>query len=337
MPLSHPLLHPAEPPVIPHSRPAGGQLVDGPATAELERRWCKLTGMTDAAAVGSGTAALRLALLALGVQPGDEVIVPAYSCVALLNAPLSIGAVPVLADVLYGEWTIDPADAVNRLSARTSAIIAVNLFGIPAYIEVLRSHIPIIEDCAHGPILGRGHIGVSSFYATKLIGAGMGGIVAAHDHALTATVRQRRDYGDQPPDGRNENDKLHEDVAGRAVAGLNLLAENCLERWALAARYTEALAGAAVSLPVATDGRVWYRYTPMLPEGLTAPRVVAAMKAQGVHVEQPVWDLRGCDYWRDDLPVASRAFDRLISLPLYPGLTDAEQQRVVDVFQEAIR
>src|SRR3954471_19029002 len=111
MPLRHPIFSPPAPMVrsestgqsglvISHSRPAGGQLVDGPATAELERRWCDLTGMGAAAAVGSGTAALRLALLALGVGHSDEVIVPAYSCVALLNAPLSIGAVPVLAEVL---------------------------------------------------------------------------------------------------------------------------------------------------------------------------------------------------------------------------------------------
>ncbi len=91
-----------------------------------------------------------------------------------------------------------------------------------------------------------------------------------------------------------------------------------------------------MSVPYALDGRVWYRYTPKLAQGLTAARTVERMKALGVRAEQPVWDLRGCKYWRDDLPVASEAFDRLISLPLYPGLTEADQRLVIEVFKEAI-
>ncbi len=322
--------------VIPHSRPVRGQLVDGPATAELERRWCELTGMNDAAAVGSGTAALRLALLALGVGPGDEVIVPAYSCVALLNAPLSVGAVPVLADVKRDEWTINPADVIRRETSRTRAIIGVTLFGVPVvkdakFGSTTMFGIPYIEDCAHGPIAGHGALSVSSFYATKLVSGGMGGIVAAHNPDLIEEVRRRRDYGDQEPDGRNLNDKMGEEDAMNACYDLARLPETLAERSRLAAEYA---LGGVVSVPNAIEGRVWYRYTPKLVRGVTAARVVERMKALGVHAEQPVWDLRGCKYWRDDLPVASEAFDRLISLPLYPGLTETEQRRVIEVFEE---
>ncbi len=325
---------------IPHSRPAAGRLVDGPATAELERRWCEMTGMGAAAAVGSGTAALRLALLALGVGPGDEVIVPAYSCVALLNAPLSTGAVPVLADVLPDNWTIDPDDARRRLTRQTKAMIAVNLFGVPADVEALGHR--VIEDCAHGPILGRGDLSVSSFYATKLVGAGMGGIVAGDPEEIDE-VRRRRDYGDQEPDGRNLNDKITERSAGAAVGELAGLHENLAQRHRIALAYSRDLAEhpleAYLSAPNATQGRVWYRYTPDLSNytrGLTAAQVVERMKARGVHTEQPVWDLRGCRYWRDDLPVATEAFDQLISLPIYPGLTDSEQERVIRVLEEVL-
>jgi dTDP-4-amino-4,6-dideoxygalactose transaminase len=334
MPLSHPLLHPGPPAPVPHNRPAYGHLVDGPATAALEQRWCAITGMADAAAIGSGTAALRLALLALGLGPGDEVIVPAYSCVALLNAPLSIGAVPVLADVLPDAWTLDPDDVRRRATRRTRAVIAVNLFGVPADVSYLG--VPVIEDCAHGPILGRASESVSSFYATKLIGAGMGGIVAAHDASLISKVLRRRDYGDQEPDGRNLNDKITEDCAARALVELDCLSEALAERERLATAYTTALVD-AVSAPPAIEGRAWYRYTPKLTGERTAADVVSRMKALGVHAEQPVWDLRGCRYWRDDLPVATEAFDRVISLPLYPWLTAAEQERVCDALAEVLR
>lgn len=342
-PLHHPLYHPApELSRIPHNRPAGGVLVDGPTTAELERRWCELTGMNDAATVGSGTAALRLALLALGVGPGDEVIVPAYSCVALLNAPLAVGAVPVLADVEAGTWTLDPLDAIMRRTPRTAAVITVNLFGVPAELAFLhRCGVPIIEDCSHGPILGRGDLSISSFYATKLVGAGMGGIVAAHSPAVIRDVRDRRDYGDQPPDGRNLNDKITEHAASLALAELDNLPAALAERASLASNYSALIAESPLSgrllAPAATEGRVWYRYTLELPERLTAARVVEAMKQAGVDAEQPVWDLRGCRYWTQDLPVASEAFDRLISLPLYPGLTETEQERVVQALAEAVR
>lgn len=328
-------------PRIPHSRPPGGQLIDGEATAELERRWCDLTGMNAAAAVGSGTAALRLALLARGVGPGDEVIVPAYSCVALLNAPLAVGAVPVLADVERDNWTLDYDDALNRATPRTKAAITVNLFGVPANMDALWLEVPLIEDCAHGPIPGRADISISSFYATKLVGAGMGGIVAAHSPDLIEGVRRRRDYGDQPPDGRNLNDKITEASARLALNALNRLDADLAERTRIAGEYDRLLAPLPFSgvlwRPDATPGRVWYRYTPKLAAGLSAARVVARMKDLGIDAEQPVWDLRGCRYWRDDLPGAEEAFDRLISLPLYPGLTDVEQARVVDALELALR
>ncbi len=299
--------------------------------------------MSAAAAVGSGIAALRLALLALGVGPGDEVIVPAYSCVALLNAPLAVGAVPVLADVEPGRWTIDGSSVGRLKNRRTAAIIAVNLFGVPfdhMDLKVLGFGIPVIEDCAHGPLLGRTEVNVSSFYATKLVGAGMGGIVAAQDQELIEHVRRRRDYGDQEPDGRNLNDKITERSAGAAVGELAGLHENLAQRHRIALAHSRDLAEeplcAHLTAPNATKGRVWYRYTPKLTQGLTAARVVEAMKARGVHAEQPVWDLRGCRYWRDDLPVANEAFDRLISLPIYPGLTDNEQERVIQVLEEVV-
>jgi dTDP-4-amino-4,6-dideoxygalactose transaminase/RimJ/RimL family protein N-acetyltransferase len=306
----------------------------------LEQRWCGLTGMAAAAAVGSGLAALRLALLALGVRPGDEVIVPAYSCVALLNAPLAVGATPVLADVLPDTWTIDPNSVAQKLSDDTTAIIAVNLFGCPADTATLSQlGVPIIEDCAHGPLLGRTDINISSFYATKLVGAGMGGIVAAHNPELIERVRGHRDYGDRLPDSSNLNDRLADILAATADEQLSRLDANLEIREDIADRYAQLLLDHHLAHHSQTkaEDRVWYRFAAKLPDGYTAALVVERMKAAGVNAEQPVWDLRGCRWWRDDLHTAAEAFDRVISLPLYPGLTLTEQVRVVDTLEAALR
>jgi dTDP-4-amino-4,6-dideoxygalactose transaminase len=347
---------------IPHSRPdlspaalaaaaavlQSGQLAQGEHARRLERRWCELTGMAEAAAVGSGLAALRLALLALDVGSGDEVIVPAYSCVALLNAPLSLGATPVLADVLEDDWTLDVGDVSRRVTPRTRAIVAVDLFGMPSRIAELDSlGLPIVEDCAHG-IGGRTSAGVfgggsaasiSSFYATKMIGVGEGGIVAVREPRMIERVREARDYGDRLPDGRNLNDKLTEVEAVLALEQLDRLDEILGLRARLAARYAELLtehcAGLLV-LPAAPAERIWYRYVVRLADR-DAAGVCAHMAEHEIHVEQPVWDLRGWDAWSGDLPVTSRAFDRVVSLPLYPGLSEQEQERVVSTLKAVLQ
>ena len=352
-----------EPPhVIPHSRPVlseeavqaaaavmrSGQLAHGEVARRLEKRWCDETGMAAAAAVSSGTAALRLALLAIGVESGDDVVVPAYSCVALLNAPLSLGAQPVLADVVCDDWTLDAADVRRRITPRTRAVVAVDLFGQPAQMADLQTlgH-PVVEDCAHGiggrttsgPFGGGSAVSISSFYATKMIGAGEGGIVAVHDAHAIERVREARDYGDRLPDGRHLNDKMTEVEAAVALEQLERLPETLLARAKLVQIYDQLLADAVpdkVVPPRASDGRIWYRYAVRMLDA-EAATVCARMAQRGVRAEQPVWDLRRSPQWRSDLTASSEAFDRVVSLPLYPGLRPEEQERVVDTLREVLQ
>ena len=338
-------------PKVPHSRPwigereaaevaaviASRQLAEGPRVQELEQRWCRISGTQAAVAVGSGLGALRLALWASGVRPENEVIVPAYSCVALLNAVLALGATPVLADVTADRWTICAEDVRRRLSPRTRAIIAVHLFGAPAPMaELLKLGVPVIEDCAHGigghsdqgTFGSAGTFSISSFYATKMLCAGEGGIVAGQDASALDRIRQARDYGDQMPDGRFLNDKMTDMEAAMALAQLNRLPEILSRRAERAERYRELLAGLAdqeaLVLPSSWTDRIWYRYAIRLSSRNTMT-MVDKMAARGIRVEQPVWDLRGCKYWNDSLPVTSLAFDRVLSLPLYPDLSETEQ------------
>lgn len=316
------------------------QLALGVQGQRLEEAWAKTTGRRGSVVVGSGVGALRLSLLALHVGKGDEVIVPAYSCVALPNAVLALGARPVLADVEKDRWVLTPKTVQSQLSRRTKAIVAVHLFGEPAPVPELRAlGTPVIEDCSHG-IGGRwkgrrfgsmGELSFSSFYATKMIGAGEGGIVAGDDTAVLEKVRRARDYGDQFPDGRHLNDKMTEVEAALAFSQLGRLSETLRLRSDRAANYRRRLVPWArrglLVLPSPTPGRVWYRYALRLVRHL-ASNVAAQMWKHGVRAEQPVWDYRGWPDFPPNCPTTESAFDRVLSLPLYPNLTAAEQEYV---------
>ena len=340
--------------VIPHSRPsigavearaagaavASGQLAQGPMVHALEERWCQLTTMPSAAGMGSGLAALRLGLLGLGVGAGDEVVVPAYSCVALPNAVLALGAKPILADVDLDRWTLSPAHVEKCLSARTKAIVAVHLFGMPAPVEALsRWGVPVIEDCAHGiggrcgnhPFGGTGTASFTSFYATKMIAAGEGGMFAARDSDLVERARHARDYGDQLPDGHHLNDKMTDIEAAIALEQLKRLPEMLESRRQHAEYYSKNLASLAeqdlLELPQNESGRIWYRYVVRLQRhgALAASRW---MKEHHICAEQPVWDLRQSEHWTERYDTTALAFERVISLPLYPDLSQLERDEV---------
>jgi dTDP-4-amino-4,6-dideoxygalactose transaminase/L-amino acid N-acyltransferase YncA len=350
-----------ERPVVPHSRPYLSEaesiavadvfktrhLAQGPQVERLEKTWCEITHMTGAVAVGSGVGALRLALVALGVA-GYEVIVPAYSCVALMNAVLAAGATPVLADIVPEEWTLSPADVKDRMSRRTAAIIAVHLFGMPARMnELTQFGVPVIEDCAHGvggrcgdiPFGGAGEMNIASFYATKMFCSGEGGIVAARNAVSIDRLRAFRDYGDRPADGRKLNDKMTDIEAALAGVQLNRMPDILSLRAQRALQYDQALQElqdeGTLVLPAQSDGRIWYRYAVRLTKRM-AKDVVAEMKSQGVHVEQPVWDLRSSERV-DGLSATNLAFDHVLSLPLYPDLSEAEQAAVTGVLQRCLR
>jgi perosamine synthetase len=349
-------------PPVTHSRPfvgeaeaaaaaavvRSGSLAGGAVAAELEQEWCAVTGAAAAVCVASGVSALRLGLHALGVGPGDEVIVPAYSCVALLNAPLALGAIPVLADVERDNWTLAVDDVARRVTERTRAIVAVDLFGMPARVsELSELGLPVVEDCAHGiggrtsksPFGSGSDVSISSFYATKMLGAGEGGIVAARDPGLIARVRAARDYGDQLPSPAHLNDKLSDVEAAVALVQLRRLDEILRLRAARADAYADALShleeSGVLVRPLQQKGRIWYRYAVRVVEH-AAPAVCARMAACGVHAEQPVWDLRACEQWRPDLERTAAAFAGVVSLPLYPDLTAREQERVCDVLADCL-
>ena len=316
----------------------------GPRTAVLEDALARRSGVTHAVSVASGSAALRLALKGLGVGRGESVLIPAYCCVALANAVLACGATPVLVEVRSEDWCIDPQAACAAAVASGARVaIVVNTFGMPASTApIRRGGVVVIEDCAHafgiavedGPLGGRSEAATLSFYATKLIGAGEGGAVLTNSTQLAEIVRESRDYTDRAPGPDRFNDKMTDLEAALALCQLARLEEMLARRKHLALIYQDSLARAAertraFRLPRDDRPRVWYRYVVEM-RSRVAESVITRMEARGIHAAAPVSDWRSPS--TPDCPIADRAYRYLVSLPLYPTLTEAEQERVIAEF-----
>lgn len=346
-------------------------LTAGPRTAEFERAIAEYTGGRYAVGVSSGTAALHLALVALGIGPGDEVITTPLTFTATVNVIHHVGATPVFADVEADTLLIDPEDAARRITPRTRAILPVHLAGQPCRMDALlsqkrRHHIALVQDCAHAlearfrerRLGGLGDVACYSFYPTKNITTAEGGMVVTGNRRLADRVRlcrlhgMSRDAWTRRSPGRYPHwDTLlpgfkynMSDV--QAALGLAQLprADGWWERRrALAARYDEAIATMAALQPVGARAEVtsaWHLYLVLAParrrddilRGMAARGVQLGVHYRAVHLHR--FYARTYGFRRGMLPRAEMASARLLSLPLYPGLTDEEQERVIDALRE---
>lgn len=322
-----------------------GQWAGGRKVEEFEGHLQDWARVEHAVCVGSGVAALRLSLSAIGVAEGDEVLVPGYSCVALPNAVLANRAIPVVADIEERTWNIN-LQKINdiRLGSSVKAVIAVNTFGCPLDMDELHKlKIDCVEDWAHGFCLdaeGKSPAGliskvaIQSFYATKLIGVGEGGVVLTNSPDIAGHVRRWRDYADQLSDATRLNDKMTDISASIGIVQLKRLPDIIQRRAELASRYTAAFSSSEwlheyVDFPGDDTRRVWYRY-PIYLKYWDAQDFIARMRDVGVMADMPV-----CD-WRSSLAggcqVTERAFRRIVSLPLYPSLNAKEQAHVIKTF-----
>jgi dTDP-4-amino-4,6-dideoxygalactose transaminase len=262
---------------IPHSRPALGQeeirlvteaihsghIAQGKAVGSFEASMAKAIGTKGAVACSSGTSALHLALLAMDVGSEDEVIFPSYVCLALLNAVHYVHATPVLADIDPTTQNMDPDDVKKKLTRRTKAIIVPHMFGLAANLEsLLTLGVPIIEDCAqavgttyNGRTVGAfGHVAVFSFYATKVITTGEGGMVLSNSKEMLHRVRDLRECDQKDDPGVRYNYKMTDMQAALGIAQLGQLDGFIKARRSIAQRYTEAFSTLPVVLPPRDDG-----------------------------------------------------------------------------------
>jgi dTDP-4-amino-4,6-dideoxygalactose transaminase len=304
--------------------------------------------------VGSGTDALRLALEAVGVRGGDEVIVPAFTFVATAEMVSQVGARPVFADV-DDALNLDPDDAARRVTPRTRAMIPVHLYGQPADMGPLlalaeRHGLAVIEDAAQAvgarwgdrAVGGLGRVACFSFFPTKnLGGCGDGGFLTTDDPALAARVRRLRNHGSDAKYIHRELgscSRLDELQAAMLRVKLRHLQDWTSRRRALAARYRERLAGLPLVLPADVPGTtaVYHLFTVRTP-ARDALKEFLAQRGIGTAVHYPV-PLHQQPVYRDTetahLPASERAAGEVLSLPLYPELRPDEQDAVVAAVRE---
>jgi dTDP-4-amino-4,6-dideoxygalactose transaminase len=323
------------------------QYVGGAAVAEFERAWADFCGVGHAVGLGSGTAALEFSLRAAGVGQGDEVLVPANTCVPTVAAIASAGATPVLVDAHPETWTLDPERLADTCSAHTRAVVPVHLYGRRADLDAIgafaREHdLVVVEDAAqaHGlEGIAQGSAATAfSFYPTKNLGAlGDAGAIVTNDDSVAEHARRLRSYGEDERYHSVEagtNSRLDTIQAAVLLAKLgHLLAWNERRR-RLAARYHELLVDLPLELPAWDDASVWHLYVVRVSdrEGFRA-----ALRARGigtaVHYPRAIHQHPAYARLGRDLPVAEALAREVVSLPLHPELGDAEQDAVVDAIR----
>jgi perosamine synthetase len=345
---------------------ASGWVSQGPRVQEFERAFAARVGAPEAVATTSCTSALHLALYASGIGPGDEVIVPSMSFIASANTVWQCGARPIFADIDPRTYNLDPAAAHRAITRRTRAIMPVHQLGLPAdmdpFLELGERHgVMIIEDaaCAIGasykgrPIGSLGPLACFSFHPRKVITTGEGGIIAVHDREMAARLRRLRqhamDLSDLDRHGASDivfesypergfNMRMTDMQAALGLCQLKVLDDVLKRRRELADRYTQALSSIPGVEPPYDPPyalRTWQSYCVrltsqavlgrtelmrrLLADGIATRRGVMASHEEGAYAKEPV----------ARLPRTDAAAENTLMLPLFPDLTEEQQDYVV--------
>jgi len=335
-----------------------GDFIQGAAVGAFEQAFASYLGVTHAIGVGTGLGAIELALRAYDIGPGDEVITPANTFIATVLAILAVGATPTLVDADPATYAIDPQRTESAVTSRTRAIVPVHLYGQPAdmdpIMDIARRHnLLVVEDAAqaHGArYKGRragsiGHAAAFSFYPSKNLGAwGDGGLIATSDDAIAARLRLLRNYGQRAKYSHSiagTNNRL--DTIQAAVLGVKL---PHLDRWNAARRAHadrfRAKLGPRVQTPSSPADRehIYHLYVVELDErDRVQERLRQAQIDTGIHYPVPVHLQEACQalgHRAGDFPVTERAAQRILSLPMYPELTDGQIDYVSDTLLAAL-
>ncbi len=325
-----------------------GMLTMGPKVDEFEAELARLCEVEHALVVTSGTAALHLAVLALGLEPGDEVIVPAYTFPATANVVALAGLRPVLVDVDPETMNLDPAQL--RVGPRTRAILGVHLFGRPLPLDELPGDVPFLEDAAGAlgarfrgrACGGLGIAGCLSFHPRKIVTTGEGGAVTTSDDAFADAVRQMRNHGWKslvPPEmpAPALNYRLSDILCAVGLPQARRLDELLAARTRIAEGYSARLAHLPLLLPRAADGDVhgWQAYVLQVDD---RDRILAGLRAQGIEAQIGTYALPLLGAYRDQgaFPGAVRVFERALALPLHSRLSESDLDRVAEALDKLV-
>jgi perosamine synthetase len=356
-------------PVIPAARPVigereielvrevleSGQLSLGPMGPRFERLFAARVGAAHASAVSSGTAGLHLALRAVGVKDGDEVVTSPFSFVASANAAIYERAKPVFADIDPRTLNLDPDAARAAITGRTAAILPVHIFGYPADLPAFeRLGLPIVEDAcealgarhADGTwVGGRGHPAVFGFYANKQMTTGEGGMVTMGDARMKERIDSERNQGRAPDMGWLDHDRLgfnyrlSDIAAALGVAQLERLDDLLAARARVAAWYREALAGIeGLDLPcedAGGDRRGWFVFVVQLPRRVDRDETIVALRERGIQAKPYLPAIHLMSFYREtfgyregQFPVCEDVAARSIALPFFPEMEPAQVEQV---------
>jgi perosamine synthetase len=329
-----------------------GHLTMGPKVVEFERELARVCDVPHAVAVSSGTAALHLALLALGVGDGDEVIVPAYTFPATANVVALTGARPVLVDVEPETMNLDVAKAAAALTPRTRAVVGVHLFGRPLDWDALQDVVPedvaLVEDAAGAlgarhrgrPCGSLGAVGCLSFHPRKVITTGEGGAVTTRAAEVAEQVRTLRHHG-QAEEGdfvvAGFNYRLSDLQCAVGLVQLRRLDELLAARRRLAAAYAERLDG-LVDLPASADGdeHGWQAYVVGLDRRDDA---LAALREAGIEAQIGTYALHRLARYSDQGPFhgADACYERALALPFHSRLDENDLDRVAETLRGVLQ
>lgn len=335
--------------MIPHSRPTIGeddiravseamkslQIAIGPKTREFEKKLSDFIGVNDAVATSSGTTALHLALECLDVGKKDEVILPTGVCHSLLNSIHYCGAKPVLVDIDYDDLNISVKDVKRKITSKTKAIIVPHIYGKPADLEGLMDFdIRVIEDCAHaiGASFGNRKVGaigdaaMFSFYATKMMATGEGGMVTFKSKEAVEKARDLREYNFKDTYKLRYNYKMTDMQAAMGITQLVKLPGFIQKRRILAESYNNAFHSIPAKLPD-INGSVFYRYIIHLKKPIVK-KIVNVLEKTGISSQCPVHPLHRL-LKLEGFENAEKALRTALSIPIYPSLSETEFEKIV--------
>jgi perosamine synthetase len=362
IPLAEPVLGPEEEAAVIEVL-RSGQLSLGPRVPAFERAFAQRLGVEHASAVSSGTAGLHLALRAVGVTEGDEVVTSPFSFVASANAVLFERARPVFADIDARTLNLDPEAAAAAVGDRTTALLPVHIFGYPADLPAFeRLGLPIVEDAcealgarhADGLAVGaRGHPAAFGFYANKQLTTGEGGMVTVGDAAIKERIDSERNQGRAPDMGWLDHDRLGfnyrlTDVAcAIGLVQLRRLDGMLADRARVAGWYREALGGIeGLGLPcedAGGDRRGWFVFVVQVPRDRDRDEVIRALRARGVQCKPYLPAIHLMSFYRErfghregEFPVCEDVAARSIALPFFPALTEGRVARVAAALADAV-
>lgn len=346
-------------------------LTMGARTAEFEEKFAAAVGARHALALNNCTAALHLALLAVGVGPGDEVIVPSLTFVATANAVLYCGATPVFADITNSHRLhLDPDDVARKITPRTKAIIPMHYAGYPcdmdAFKKLARTHnLALVDDAAHAPgttwkgqpIGGIADVTCFSFFSNKNLSTGEGGMITTNDDQIAAAVKLNRSHGmttltydrhrghafsyDVVSAGYNY--RLTEIQSALGIAQLAKLAKNNGVRRTLVGEYRRRLksvSGVVVPFEGMDAESSCHILAILLPDGVEREAVQQRMKSEGIQTSIHYPPVHSFTNFRErfsaQVPKVEQVAPRLLTLPLHPNLTTADVQTVCEALQKSL-